>query len=247
MESNDVNIAPKKRLVVWDFDCSLISDNSDTWLTELLVPDLDVSRLYKDAAGSLMWTEVMDKAMAEMHARGLTAADIERALSTIPFHEDALKSLELLRANQCDMIIISHANTVFIDTILKAHNAKQYFPDENIFTHPAHFDETGRLMVGSYHGRHTPHDCGHCIADMCKGKLLDARLKQQYESVMYVGDSDGDWCPCLRLDSFGHILSRKDYQLSRTIIRQRQLVQATVHFWDGYTQLLRTFSKLLSL
>ncbi len=53
--------------------------------------------------------------------------------------------------NGVEVHIISDANTIFIETILKANNAERYF--KSITTNTAFFEENGRLRVTPFHSR----------------------------------------------------------------------------------------------
>jgi pyridoxal phosphate phosphatase PHOSPHO2 len=76
----------------------------------------------------------------------------------------------------------------------------------SVFTNPAHFDDTELLNVSWYHSKEAgPHGCSNCQVNMCKGSILTQVLEEKskqdlhYESILYVGDGEGDYCPATRL------------------------------------------------
>jgi pyridoxal phosphate phosphatase PHOSPHO2 len=81
-----------------------------------------------------------------------------------------LQTLHLLQQHQCEMKIISDANIIFIETILKGSKARDFFTE--IITNSAYWDEDGRLHVGSYHNSQNPHTCPICDINLCKGLLF---------------------------------------------------------------------------
>eukprot|EP00300_Choanocystis_sp_HF-7_P008111 c15704_g1_i3.p2 GENE.c15704_g1_i3~~c15704_g1_i3.p2 ORF type:complete len:108 (+),score=21.48 c15704_g1_i3:1113-1436(+) len=92
--------------------------------------------------------------------------------------------------SQCQVCILSDANTFFIDTILEHHKMQHLF--SAIVTNPAQFTEQGRLEVRPHQPLETPHNCPRCPPNMCKGKLLQEVLrKPHHERVIYIGDGGG--------------------------------------------------------
>lgn len=76
--------------------------------------------------------------------------------------------------------IVSDANTVFIDVILKARGIKALFPDERIFTNKAWFADNGKLEIRRYHA----HECVvGCPQNMCKGSIIKAIEKEEAEGM----------------------------------------------------------------
>ena len=69
--------------------------------------------------------------------------------------------LATCREAQAEILICSDANTVFIDSILHAHNLKQFF--DNVFTNPAHFDTQGRLNIGPLRRPWPVNKCRKCL------------------------------------------------------------------------------------
>ena len=72
-EAESSNAADAPPLVVWDFDWSLINENSDTYVIERLDPS---GGIWRDAEKRLRrgadWTGLMDWAAGELHAAGHT-------------------------------------------------------------------------------------------------------------------------------------------------------------------------------
>lgn len=61
--------APPPTLVIWDFDWSLINENSDTFVVRELAPALhaEMSRLASsDAFGPGRWTDLMDHVLSRL-------------------------------------------------------------------------------------------------------------------------------------------------------------------------------------
>jgi len=80
-----------------------------------------------------------------------------------------ITAIKLAKENGAELIILSDANTVFIEVILKAYDCADVF--SYVVTNPAAFDAHGRLRVRRWIPEETPHGCALCSLNMCKGLL----------------------------------------------------------------------------
>lgn len=78
-----------------------------------------------------------------------------------------ISAIRLAKARGAELIILSDANSVFIDTILKAYDCADIF--SHVVTNPATFDDHGRLKVRRWIPAEAPHGCSLCSLNMCKG------------------------------------------------------------------------------
>ena len=85
-------------LVCWDFDHSLVNDNSDTWVVEQLAPELmpEFSRLRRDE--QLGWTDIMARQMQSLHARGVTEVQLRACLASLPMQPQMIEAVRLAQA-----------------------------------------------------------------------------------------------------------------------------------------------------
>ncbi|KAF9940237.1 hypothetical protein BGZ65_007712 [Modicella reniformis] len=245
MPSTTSNSAPlSKRLFVFDFDWTLIDTDSDHWVFEHLSEELYQVQL--DVVGKVQWTDLQQRLLGELYDRGVSKEDIERTLSQVPFAPEMIEALRLMKSHGAELYILSDANTVYIETALKAHNIDQLFT--RIITNPAVFDERGRLNVVRYHGLDKePHNCPlPCQPNICKGleiqKLIDA---QSWEQVVYMGDSTNDFCPSTRLQSKDVVLARRSLLLEKEIRENPQLIKANVIYWDNAKDVLKATQSIL--
>ena len=206
---------PGRCLVVFDFDHTLVDDNSDPWVLQLLrKAELEVSKMRRSGT---CWTDCMQRGFRLLHQSGITRETIRERLELIPLTDSMKQTLHLLSSRpRNDVIIISDSNSVFIDIILSHHGLSRMF--KAILTNPAHFDADGLLCV-SYHCR-IPHHCHRrCPPNMCKGLILQRFLQESksegtcYEKVVYIGDGRGDFCACLGLGRGDVAMARKGYSL----------------------------------
>jgi pyridoxal phosphate phosphatase PHOSPHO2 len=222
-------------LVVWDFDWSLINENSDTYVVHQLDPS---GRIWNAAErklrGGIGWTELMDWAVGELHAAGHAPSAIHGSLAAVPVLDGALQAVAAASAAGAEQRILSDANTVYIGSVLESRGLAREFAD--VVTNPASFDEAGRLRVSPHQPANEPHRCPNCPPNLCKGAVLARWLDELAPATcVYVGDGGGDYCPATRLRAGDTLLARQaphDGLLRKCRAAPRK-VRAHVVEWGG--------------
>jgi len=145
------------------------------------------------------------------------------------------------------VIILSDANTVYIDYILQGSNVQSVISD--IFTNPAHFEANGRLCVTPYQNNT---QCLLCPTNLCKGSVLSSYLCSHapFTKIVYVGDGRGDYCPSLQLRETDFILARANWALHKLLTKtqqqqQQQQLRAKVVPWDNGSDIYNFFVKAI--
>ncbi|KAF9273062.1 hypothetical protein BGZ68_001870 [Mortierella alpina] len=233
-----------KRLFVFDFDWTLIEADSDHFVFEHLSEELFQEQL--QAVGKVQWTDLQQRLLGELFDRGVSRDDIERTLSQVPFAPEMIQALELMKSEGADLYILSDANTVYIDTILRAYKIDHLFTQ--VITNPAEFDTRGRLNVVRFHGLDkAPHGCPlPCQPNLCKGQELQKLIdSHRWEQVVYMGDSTNDFCPSTRLQRNDVVLARRGLLLEKEIKENKDLVKANVVYWDNAVDVLEATQSIL--
>ena len=228
--------ASRKTLFVFDFDHTLIDDNSDTWIMSLC-PELNLmERLHTMRTEFTGWTKLMDHVFSLIHQQGRTKEDVVEHMKKVRLFEQSLKSISAVHeSDNASSIIISDANVIFIDIIMEESGVKDMVG--SVISNPAHFDESGRLRVEHYHS----HDCNNCkrTPNLCKGKAVREYLDKNsgYDKVVYVGDGRNDLCPCLTLTGEDVVICRKGYALETELAKHISSCHAQVHVVDFTSEL----------
>jgi pyridoxal phosphate phosphatase PHOSPHO2 len=96
-------------LVVWDFDWSLVNENSDVYIVQQLAPDLmpEFSQLKAQGLG---WTQIVAKQMESLWQRGFREQDIIACLAQLPLQPRMLDTVNLINSSGamqvlCDSIV----------------------------------------------------------------------------------------------------------------------------------------------
>ena len=87
-----------------------------------------------------------------------------QVLAALPFVEGFPALLRWLAENDFEVIVISDANTYFINHVLETHDLEKCVT--KVFSNPAYFDETGLLRIEWYHSQDY---CDLSNKNMCKG------------------------------------------------------------------------------
>eukprot|EP00271_Cylindrocystis_brebissonii_P005547 TRINITY_DN17635_c0_g1_i2.p1 TRINITY_DN17635_c0_g1~~TRINITY_DN17635_c0_g1_i2.p1 ORF type:complete len:198 (+),score=23.11 TRINITY_DN17635_c0_g1_i2:426-1019(+) len=181
----------------------------------------------------------MDAGLSRVHELGHSLGDVEDCLRRIPLRAQMARAIHwLAQIPECEVHIVSDANSFFIDTILAAHGLSSCIT--SIHSNPAEVGTSGALRVRPYHPANAPpHGCSTCWRqpNMCKGlildKLRDERLPSTCGRVIYLGDGGGDFCPSLRLTKADFVLARTRYPLSMLLNDAGKDVDATVLEWES--------------
>ncbi len=192
---------PKKVrfLVAFDFDHTLIDENTDVAVQELggsgPLPDS-----LKAQAKKKVWTDFMQAVFDHHHERKVTEDDYLRRLDAIALTDGMEECVRGIREEGGEEIIISDSNSVFIARILERTGLSGHF--RRVFTNPAEFRPDGRLSISYFHQND---DCQLSGRNLCKGRVLEDYLRERsrqgvdFSFVGYAGDGRNDLCPMLRL------------------------------------------------
>lgn len=208
-----------RKLVAFDFDHTVVNDNTDVVVRDLLDKSFitpEIQQLHKDG----LWTEYMQRIFRILHSNGYTKAQIQSTIEAMP-EVTGLKELirQLHATDAVDVIIVSDSNGMFIKCWCDYNGITECF--KSIFTNPAEFDATGLLQIQPF--QHQA-QCTLSSVNLCKGDVLEQFVKRQadahnviYDKIFYVGDGGNDFCPILRLGMMDFGLARQGFQLQKRI------------------------------
>ncbi|XP_006867087.1 PREDICTED: pyridoxal phosphate phosphatase PHOSPHO2 [Chrysochloris asiatica] len=240
-----------KILLVFDFDNTVLDDNSDTRIVQC-APEKKLPIELQDSYQKGFWTEFMGRVFRYLGDKGVREDDMKRVVTSMPFTPGMVELLNFVRKNRdrFDCIIISDSNSVFIDWVLKAANFHDVF--DKVFTNPAAFDHNGHLTVENYH----THSCTRCPKNLCKKVVLvefvDSQLQQgvNYTQVVYIGDGGNDFCPVTFLKKNDVAMARKGYTLQKTLSRMPQThgpVESSVLVWSSGVEIISHLQFLIKV
>ncbi|XP_057467826.1 thiamine phosphate phosphatase-like protein [Actinidia eriantha] len=231
-------------VVVFDFDHTMIEDNSDTWIVE----EMGLTHLFDQLRRTLPWTALMDRMMEELHSQGKTIDEIGACLRRVPMSPRTVSAIKKAKALPgCELRIISDANQFFIETILKHHGLFDCFSE--IVTNPSIVEGSRLKILPCHDSVSSPHGCNLCPPNLCKGLVISqiqASIAEKGKSrIIYLGDGRGDFCPSLKLGEGDYVMPRKNFPLWKKICDNRKLIKAEVHEWSNGEELERILIRLI--
>ncbi len=236
-KSNKTNFSVRKRLFVFDFDETIIENNSDTYIFNTLEKK-DIPQKLKETYRPGFWLDFMRNVFDFMKENNVSPIQMKTILEEIPLTDGFQNLIQYINSKNEDVfesIIISNANTLFIDWILQKKGLTNIF--DKIFTNQAKIEE-GLIKIYNYHS----HDCPFCPVNMCKKKiLLDFLHGKKYESICYVGDGLNDFCPTTLLKKKDVVFPREKFPLSEKIRdhRKNHEYEPKVCFWNNGLNILQ--------
>ena len=136
--------------------------------------------------------------------------------------------------SRAEQRILSDANDVYIESVLKARGLENAF--SLVVTNPASFNDAGRLEIRPHQPVDKPHSSSLCPPNLCKGAILSKWLDElQPSCCVYVGDGGGDFCPATRLRVGDTVLARRapHDSLLRKCRNNKGRIKAKVVEWGG--------------
>lgn len=236
-------------LFVWDFDNTIVLQDTDRAAVEMLQPDMLESHLNnRQLVKQIGWTQVINLSLTELAHRRFTPTDILQAVSTCHFPAATLEALRAIGSHpQARSAIISDSNSEFIGACLKAHDANDLF-SAGILTNLANLHDDKIIQVVPYTVAHdAPHTCPSCPSNLCKGTALN-RLTSgspHPSRIVYVGDGANDFCAARQLQKNDVVLFRKGFSLQRRIEKSPASLLATAIGWDTPEELKQLVSQFL--
>lgn len=176
----------------------------------------------------------------ELDKKGVSPKDIKNLLENLTISRGFLQLLNYLKPKNAEKIIVSDANSLFINWILEK-NGLTYF--DKIFTNPAQIQD-GVIKTTHYH----QHDCKFCPASMCKKTIVQSYLNEKqinYRKLIYIGDGSNDYCPLHLLKSNDIAFYRKGYGLDKKIMRDGHELLCEKKGWDNGEQIFEIIKKFI--
>lgn len=208
----------------------------------------EIKGLYSDQG----WTEFMAEIFRYLHKNRTTPNQILECMREISFTPGMVDLLAQLDKDKTESIIISDANSVFIEHILESNGLRHKF--DRVFTNPARFNEHGKLEIEMYHVQDT---CSLSTVNLCKGQILESYIEERskdnvkFTHVAFVGDGQNDFCPSLRLSPRDFVFPREGYSLVKYIKKMEEEkgleLKANVVTWSSGLEIFNVLSEKIPL
>ncbi|KAG9127495.1 hypothetical protein FRC07_013033 [Ceratobasidium sp. 392] len=230
----------KTQLVIFDFDWSMVDQDTDRYVLEVLSPRL--RRKLEDEQPYKEWTDLLAETMHELHKEGATRQQIEHSLITLPYHPAMIRGVKALKAAstpKTTFLCLSASNHVYIRTIMELPmelNGTATGSISDVTSLLTALNTTARLAAARIYAK----------ASSELTAFLERR-GETFDRLIYVGDGSNDFCPAVRLSEKDVVLCRRARALERRIKAAPEgRVKATVKYWEGAWEVEEYFLSLIS-
>ena len=226
-------------LAVFDFDQTLLEQNSDVEIQKLAPNNGQIPQEIRQIARNEGWTAFVNACLDYLHANDISPDAIIKFIRGMEYVNGAVHLIKTLKNDmKADIIIISDANSVYIEESLDEQGIRDAFSE--IFTNPANFTEDGKLVVTPFSNQNF---CDLSERNLCKGQVLKDYIKEKkFDFVTYAGDGGNDFCPIEKLSANDLAFVRKGYHLEKTIPAMKEKkgleIKATIHTWSDCHEIL---------
>jgi len=246
-------------IVLWDFDNSLINENVDYYIPRKVwkasEEELETFRnewSNKRRENGITFTQHMGQLFELLQSQGVTQFEIESAIESIPDFKHNLEVITALSESNFEQMVVSDANTYFIETYLKLRGRRKCF--SAIYSHKASFSEgcikvtqwTDEFPLKEGHPR-VPGGGEH----MCKSEILEMIIGnfKKRTQIIYVGDGGGDFPALTELRKDDVCMVRKGKSLEKYInkygVEKPDLIKCNIMYWQDDAELMKNFVDVL--
>ncbi|KAF9289378.1 hypothetical protein BGZ68_009492 [Mortierella alpina] len=217
----------------------------------------------------MQWTDLQNECLKDFHDQGGSGQVVRDALTKVPLDPDMIRTCQLLHAKGWILVIVSDANSVYIDGILQHYGIRHLF--SAVITNPAFWDSQDRLHIQRLiPADAAPHACplGICSLNICKGQEVDKLLKQLQQKqsanntdastagsaapsprMLYIGDGRNDYCPALRMQTSQDVyFVRKGRSLEAYLKKGapgiREAIRARIVLWTRAADILTVVQEI---
>ena len=237
-----MNKSKKKSLLVLDLDFTILSENSDYSILNLLSKD-SFDDLEKIRQKSTNWAHHMQQVYLKMKKENISIEKIKELVENIKFNPGFEELFQFIKTNQSslDTMIISGANTLFLKWILEKNNLTEIFP--TFYSNIAFEDEDCVIKIEPYH----EHNCSNCDDSQCKRILLWNHLNgnlEKYENIFFAGDGENDYCLGTILRECDILFPRNKFPLYKKLFERDYIknLSCIVHVWDDGNKIKQEIS-----
>jgi pyridoxal phosphate phosphatase PHOSPHO2 len=207
-------------LVVFDFDHTIVDDNSDTYVNQLFPTDEQYRLANNECLHMSCWTDRMRHIFTHLSRYHTTEDDYIRHMQMMPLTDGLARLIVFLHSlKDTQLIIVSDSNSMFIDIVLKHNQLDDRF--KNIFTNRAYFDRNEQCLSIEPCGQHT---CSTCPLNMCKRAIIETYRQMTCTDdtrIVFIGDGHNDVCAATSLRSCDLVCARRDYRMAKELKNEK--------------------------
>ena len=217
-----------KYLAIFDFDYTVVDDNTDTCYWNLIKKECKQPLIQQFNNEELTWHQLLNKLMPL-----LSWNDIIHEIQSIELTPGMRSLFDYLKQTDSLICIVSDSNTEFINKILEKQGLTDYVTE--IHTNGIKLPKEGSQKVSNpeviTYEKAFESSCGKRDCDnscnknhMCKGSVVQ-QLVEKYDDYVsfFVGDGGNDYCAMKRIEKIsgneGLNFVRRGYNLEKKLLK----------------------------
>ncbi|XP_067635703.1 probable phosphatase phospho2 [Eurosta solidaginis] len=239
---------PTRRLLVLDFDETLTSVDTVNLLRDLLPAHRRPKDINLNRDG---WINYANSIFEMLRLAGFSSTELRNliaAIPPVPSMVEFIKHLYEACDPKYDIIIISDANTIFINDWIAKHSLTKCI--KAIFTNSAFIVSSDGLYVQPFNNNNK---CPLSPPNLCKRAILEEYVMKRYglgikyERVIFIADGAHDYCPTLGMCKDDIVCVRKGKDLEKKVrcYRKRCKVRPLLLLWTTGHELLKLLESAL--
>lgn len=245
----------QKFLFIFDMDHTIINLNSDYEIRSLLSDkgQKEINNIIESNKYS-SWIHTMQLFFNKMNEENIKVEKIKEFIQKMELTKgmkelfNYIKYINSFRDDiKIDVIIISGANTKFVEWVIKANDLKDIITD--YFSFKCNINEN-LLELKEFHLS----NCESCDPYLCKQKVINDYLldkKYLYNKYFFCGDGYNDYCACLAISKFNFsiVYVREGYGLYNCLYNTKlsndkmSKISSRIVNWISGDDILNDFKK----
>ncbi len=243
------NVSRNLFLFAFDFDHTIVDGNSDLMIQAAYNVE-PIPEYFKVEAREGKSITYMQEIFRFHYPSIIRKRDHHAVLDNIPFVPGIPECIINLKKLGGELIVISDANSYFIEHTLKHHKLWRHFND--VFSNPGYIDKKGQLVISPYMNNL---ECKMSSRNLCKGKVLIDYVKrrnregQSFAFVGFAGDGINDFCPMYRLGANDLACGRQGFSIGDFIAKkasERVFLKSELMFWKSGLDIVDAVREKLS-
>ena len=237
---------PKRHLVIFDFDQTIIDLDSEFSMVEKYAPDL-----YKEKNGDLYvkdhWIEFNNYIYTRIIQNGFTYEDVKKHFQSLNLSPKMEELLNYLRENKSkfETIIVTGNNEQVVDLVLSSHGIKDCF--DYILCNKSILDEKNIFKIWAVNEKYE--NCEDDKPFLCKSLFFEDFIKDKkncFDRIFYIGDGKNDFCLSKKLGKNDIVFPRFNYSLYKILFDKngKNEVKAKIIPWKNGKDILDVLQKL---
>ena len=234
----------KKILLIFDFDKTIINDDSFGYYAIKMLTKEEKAKLFK-APRNQNWVIGFNLTLKMIKSHGTTLNEFNKVLEEIPLSKGMEELFTYIGKNKSkyEAVIMSSNYQYVIFHLLKHYNIFDIFSE--IICTPSKESNSDEKDQFVYVLNNKPHNCPKCNPCNCKSldfkEFLSSHDMSKYEKIVFVGDGWNDFCLAKDLSDKDVVFARKHFVLYKKLFEEnlKNSLKCKAEAWDDAKDIVK--------